>query len=142
MIIEAEKEHIPIIAIMLHEMYAELFPAHAVSDINIYINEVVKMFNDIKTRVFIDDSFKGFIQVRDETEPIAPTMIRIHGVRVYIRLEYRKTRLLAEFYAKLFKEFPDGDILGVTEIHSEHIAVLDKRHTRIANMYKLNRGTK
>jgi len=142
MIIEAKQEHIPTIAIMLHEMYVELFPAHAISDMNVYISEVVKMFNDINTTLFIDDSFKGFIQVRDETELMTPTLIRIHGVRVYIRLEYRKTRLLAEFYAKLFKEFPDGDIIGVTEINSEHIAVLDKRHTRIANMYKLNRGKK
>jgi len=139
MITEAKQEHIPHIAVMLHSMYNELFPAYAMQDINIYINEVVKHFNDSRDTVYVDDKLRGFFIVRDETEALAPTMLRYNGLRVYIQKEYRKTRLLAEFYAKLFEDFPIGDIIGVTEIDSEHIAVLDKRHTRIANMYKLSR---
>jgi len=135
----AEQKDIPILAVMLRDMYCELFPAHALTDINVYITEVVKHYNDSRDSVYIDSTARGFFIVRDETEAAAPSLHRYNGIRVYIHKEHRKGRLLAEFYARLFKDFPDGDILGSTEIDSEHIAVLDKRHTRIANVYKLNR---
>lgn len=139
MIIEAEEHHTLDLARMTRDMYKELFPAHAVSDLRVYINEVTNSFDSPKDTIFIDSELKGFFIVREETEAMAPTLVRYNGFRVYIAKEYRKTRLLAEFYSKLFETFPDGDILGVTEIHSQHIAVLNKRHVHIANVYKLRR---
>jgi hypothetical protein len=139
MIIEAEKEHIPHLALMLAEMYHELFPAHASTNMNEYITEIVNHYNNPKDTVYIDSELRGFFIVRDETEAIAPTLKRYNGIRVYIKEEHRKGRLLAEFYARLFEDFPDGEILGQTEINSEHIAVLDKRHEAIAKVYRLKR---
>jgi len=139
MIIKAEKEHIPILALMLLAMYKELFPLDASSNTDDYVSQIVEHFNDPRDVIYLDDKFRGFFVVRDETEKIAPTLHRYNGIRIYIKKEYRKGRLLAEFYARLFKDYPDGDILGVTEINSEHIAVLDKRHERVANVYKLRR---
>ena len=142
MILKAEVSHLAGLALLLRAMYKELFPDHAVDDINVYISEMVKNFNCPKTTTYVDDYFRGFFQVRDETEAMTPTCKRYHGIRVYIIPEERKGRLLKEFYDRLFTDFPDGDIIGVTEITSEHIAVLEKRHKRIANMYVLNRGTR
>ena len=139
MIIEAKKEHIPHLAIMLATMYHELFPAHASTNMSDYITEIVTHYNNPKDTVYIDSELRGFFIVRDETEAIAPTLKRYNGIRVYIKDEYRKGRLLTEFYARLFEDFPDGAILGSTEIASEHIAVLDKRHELIAKVYKLKR---
>jgi len=141
MIIEAKEKHIITIAQMLAKMYQELFGTKANTDFNVYISEVINHYNDSRDTVFIDDKLRGFFIVRDETEVLAPTLKRYNGLRVYIEEKYRKGRLLSEFYSKLFEAFPDGDILGSTEINSEHIAVLEKRHTRIANVYKLNRKT-
>ncbi len=138
----AKQEDIPLLAVMLHRMYVELFEAQASEDMNVYISCIIDHFNDSRDRVYIDSQGRGFFIMRDETEALAPTMKRYNGLRVYINEDSRKGRLLSEFYARLFEDYPDGDIIGVTEINSEHITVLDKRHTRIANMYKLNRGKK
>ena len=140
MIIRAEQEHIPLLAFMLYTMYKELFGDKAEDDINVYISEIVNHYNNPRDTVYIDSSFRGFFIVRDETEAIAPRLKRYNGIRVFIKPEFRNTRLLAEFYAKLFEDFPDGDILGQTEIDSKHIAVLDKRHELIAKVYKLRRN--
>jgi len=135
----AEKEDIIILSVMLSNMYHELFGADASDSVDDYINTIVAHFNDCRDTIYIDNLGRGFFIVRDETEAIAPNLHRYNGIRVYIQEEHRKGRLLAEFYARLFEDFPNGDILGQTEIDSEHIAVLDKRHTRIANVYKLRR---
>ena len=139
MIIRAEQEHVPLLAFMLYTMYKELFGDKAEDDINVYISEIVNHYNNPRDTVYIDSSYRGFFIVRDETEAIAPRLKRYNGIRVFIKTEFRNTRLLAEFYAKLFEDFPDGDILGQTEIDSKHIAVLDKRHELIAKVYKLKR---
>jgi hypothetical protein len=125
---------------MLAEMYQEVFPANCSTRMNDYITTIVEHFNDSRDTVYLDSEFRGFFIVRDETEIIAPTLKRYNGIRVYIRKEFRKGRLLTEFYARLFEDFPDGAILGSTEIDSEHIAVLDKRHELIAKVYKLRRA--
>lgn len=139
MIIKAEKKDIKVLALMLANMYKELFQADATNDFKVYLEVIDGHLASNIDHVYMDDKGRGFFIVREETEPMTPSLRRYNGIRVYISEEYRKTRLLAEFYAKLFEDFPDGDIIGVTETNSEHITVLDKRHTRIANMYKLNR---
>jgi len=139
MIKQATEKDIPFLATMLAEMYHEVFPAHYSTDLNTYVSTIVEHFNNPKDTIYIDSQYRGFFIIRDETESIAPTLIRYNGIRVYIKKEYRKGRLLTEFYARLFEDFPDGAILGSTEIDSEHIAVLDKRHELIAKVYKLKR---
>jgi len=128
------------IALMMRDMYQELMPDDAVDDPRAYLYEVIRHNHSSKDTIYVDDESRGFFIVRDETEPMAPTLHRYNGIRVYIRPEHRHGSLLARFYKQLFKDFPDGDILGVTEIESQHIKVLDKRHTLIAKVYKLNRS--
>ena len=139
MIIKATEAHIKPLTLMLADMYYELFGADVSTSIQDYVKVIAGHFADPRDTVYIDDKLHGFFVVRDETEIIAPTLHRYNGIRVYIHKEHRKGRLLAEFYARLFEDFPNGDILGSTEINSEHIAVLDKRHIKIAHVYKLNR---
>lgn len=124
----------------LRFMYMELFKDKAVEDIYPYISMVNRHIDNDKDEIFIDDKHRGFFIVRDETEAVAPTVRRYNGIRVFIHPEHRKGRVLLEFYNKLFSTYPDGDILGCTEINSEHIAVLDKRHELIAKVYKLTRS--
>jgi len=139
MIIKATQEHIAPLTHMLANMYAELFGADASTNVEDYLAVIIGHLDSKRDTVYIDSELRGFFIVRDETEIIAPTLRRYNGIRVYIHKEHRKGRLLAEFYARLFEDFPDGEILGQTEINSEHIAVLDKRHKLIAKVYKLNR---
>ena len=123
---------------MMIALYTEMIPAHASTDELVYRREVMRHIMDKRDTIYI--AKHGFFIVRDETELIAPTLHRYNGIRVYIEPEHRHTRLLANFYKRLFEDFPDGDILGSTEINSEHIKVLDKRHTLIAKVYKLKRS--
>ena len=134
----ADESDTPELAAMLKEMYLEIFPDDAVDDKRVYYRAIIDHFRDDRDTVYLEDG-KGFFIIRDETEPMAPTKRRYNGIRVYIRPEHRHSFLLAHFYKRLFSDFPKGDILGVTEINSKHIQVLDKRHTLIAKVYKLER---
>jgi len=133
----ATKDDILFIATMMMALYKEVQPDHYSRDIDVYISQVIKHMHLPTDTVYVAEG--GFFIVRDETEPMAPTLHRYNGIRVYIDPAYRHSSLLARFYDRLFTDYTDGDILGVTEINSEHIKVLDKRHTLIAKVYRLNR---
>ena len=126
-----------VLSVMLSDLYHELMPDHATDDMCVYRLEIAKHLTDDRDSIYIAEH--GFFVVRDETEDMAPTMRRYNGMRVYIQPEHRHSSLLARFYKRLFKDFPDGDIMGITEIHSKHIAVLDKRHELVAKVYRMNR---
>ena len=140
MIQEATKSDLFIVAEMLQAMYLEMRPDYAVEEFNIYVGEVLRCYNDPKQTIFIDSSYRGFFIMQDETEPMTPGMKVYQGTRVYIKPEFRKSKLLKTFYEAMFEHYPDGDILGVTIVGSEHIQVLNKRHELIANVYKLRRN--
>jgi len=127
------------IATMMMALYKEIQPDHYSKEEVVYLEEVLKHLDDPRDTVYIDNDDRGFYIVRDETEPMSPTLHRYNGIRVFIYPEHRHSSLLARFYDRLFKDYPNGEILGVTEIQSEHIKVLDKRHTLIAKVYRLNR---
>ncbi len=124
---------------MLYALYKEIVPDYATHDMGVYRTTIIQHLNNKKEYVFIEEG-RGFLVLRDETEPMAPEMYRYNWMRVYIKPKYRYTKLLAKFYKFIFKEFPKGDILGATEMNSPHIKVLDKRHECIAKVYKLNRS--
>lgn len=128
------------LALMLKAMAHELAPDNAIDDFDVYLAEVFKYMNDETMTVYISDTRRGFFMVKDDSEPIYKDLKRYIGTKVYIKEEYRKTRLLKDFYDVLFRDFPDGDILGLTEIDSEHIEVLNKRHELIAQVYKMKRS--
>jgi len=136
----AKEEELSIVANMMRSMYVELWPDHATTDLEVYLDEVHDHFNSDKDFLYVDEKYRGFFVVRDETEPMTPELHRFNGLRVYIHPHYRKSPLLALFYSHLFQEFPDGEILGMTDINSEHIPVMEKRHELIAKVYKLNRS--
>jgi hypothetical protein len=125
------------LAVMLRDLYKELMPDDALDDLRVYRLEIMKHLTDDRDIIYIEE--RGFFMVRDETEAMAPTLRRYNGIRVYIQPEHRHSSLLARFYKRLFTDFPDGDIMGITEIHSEHIKVLDKRHELVAKVYRMNR---
>jgi len=126
------------LAEMIHALYAELDPLHVSGTPRVFIDEAVRCLEDPKQFVHITD--KGFFIVVDETEAMTPTKLVYNGTRVYVKPEFRNGRVLKEFYDIMFDKFPNGTIVGVTDINSKHIAVLEKRHTRIANVYKLERN--
>lgn len=136
----AIKKDIIDLASMMYKMYAEVYPTQVATDGKIYITEVVRCMNDPKQVIFIDDELRGFFIMVDETEAMTPNMKVFNGTRVYVAKEHRNGRVLHEFYETMFKAYPEGDILGLTEINSRHIRVLEKRHTRIANLYRLKRS--
>ena len=127
------------LADMLQDMTRELWPEYANPDLNVYRREIMKHLWSNKDKIFIDDEYKGFFIVRDETEPMTPKRKILNGLRVYIKPEYRKSRLLKQFYDTMFNEYPDYEIWGLTEYHSEHNKVLLKRHEPVAIVYKLKR---
>jgi len=126
------------IATMMMKMYKELMPNDASDDELVYRECVAQALASDLDTIYV--SKFGFFQVRDESEPMLPNKKRYNGVRVYIEPEHRKGFLLASFYKRLFKDYPNGDILGMTESNSEHIDVLDKRHIEVARIYILRRS--
>jgi hypothetical protein len=134
----AQLEDVGHLAKMMMSMYKELQPDYASNDDMVYRQSIIdSIVNPLET-VYVHEH--GFFIVRDETEPMMPTLNRYNGIRVYIEPEHRKGFLLASFYKRLFNDFPDGDILGMTESNSEHIKVLDKRHIEVARIYILKRS--
>ena len=126
------------VANMMMSMYKELMPDDASDDILVYRECVAQTLTSDKDTIYVHEH--GFFQVRDESEPMTPNKERYNGVRVYIEPEHRRGRLLANFYKRLFEDYPTGDILGMTESNSHHIEVLNKRHIEVARIYILERN--
>ena len=127
------------VAELLEAMVAEVFPDHYQPNQLRYVEGITQhlMMGDT---IYVDNELNGFFIIKDVTDIVTPSLVLYEGVRLYIKPHKRNGKLLAEFYAKMFEDFTDGEIIGITEIESKHIPVLEKRHTRIANVYKLNRS--
>ena len=134
----ATSKDILTVARMMMALYKEIQPQYATDDLEVYAMEVRKHIQSPTDTLYVAEG--GFFIVRDETEPMTPNLHRYNGIRVFIAPSYRNGSLLARFYDRLFTDFPNGEIMGITEINSEHIKVLDKRHTLIAKVYRLNRS--
>ena len=124
-----------ILAKFLKDMYDELFDNNS-QDLKVYVEMADRYIKDCF--VFTDENYKGFYIIKDSTIPALPIK-RWEGLAVYIKPEYRKTKLLANFYNHMFKSF-EGDILGFVEPSSDHLNVLKKRHTLVGHIYILNRS--
>ena len=127
------------VAILLKRMTVEIAPEYAAEHDGVYWHFVMDAINDETTHVYIDDEYKGFFIIKDEVDPTMPDYHRYVNTKIYIKPEHRKTRLYKQFWDRLLADFPEGDIIGVTEINSPHVPILEKRHERIANVYKVNR---
>ena len=137
-----EEDTLPI-ATMLKKMTIEIMPEYASDDDSVYWGFIYDALEDDNTYVYVDDYYRGFFIIVDDIDPTLPDYHRYINTKIYIEPEYRKrSRVYKQFWDKLYEDFPDGDIIGVTEINSEHIPVLEKRHERIANVYKVNRSNK
>jgi hypothetical protein len=139
MIRRARPEDTIPLAIMLKSMYCELFPEHAVEDDRAYFEEIRKQLDDEKVYTYVENNYKGFLIIRDETEDLTPTLHRFNLLRIYIKPDFRKSRTYWRFYKKVLEDFPDGDVLGMTEANSEHNIHLRKRQEVVATIYKLRR---
>lgn len=124
-----------LLASFLKAMYNELQPDSA-KDFQPYVDMAEKyLANDY---CFTDNKHRGMFIMKDESVPALPTRLW-NGVAVYIKPEYRKSRLLKEFYAYMFDNFK-GTIMGYTEVNSEHNKVLLKRHNLLGYVYEMNRS--
>ena len=134
---EINGHSIAIVASMLYAMYHEMRPDECSKDESDYL----KVAEDylLAYDVIIETEGKGIFIMRNENDPLTPNVIQWFGLVVYIKPNYRKGKLLKLFYDYLFANY-EGNILGVTEINSEHIKVLDKRHTCVAKLYRLTRS--
>lgn len=139
MIRKADITDVKQVSEMMMDMTMEVSPEYASHNILDYRQETLNHLTRETDQIYVEDD-KGFFVVRDEVECTTPTLHRIVGMKVYIKPEHRNGFLLANFYKKLFEDYPNGDIMGVTEIASKHIPVLDKRHDHIANVYRLRRS--
>jgi hypothetical protein len=138
MVRKASTKDIYALAEMLQEMAREISPEHAAKNPATYLKEVQNYLEDETLTVYVDDGLRGFFIVKDDFDAVFPTLRRVIGTKVYIKPKYRHTHILKRFYDKLFEDFAEYEILGLTEIDSPHIPVLEKRHKRVANVYVLN----
>ena len=127
------------IANMLKRMAIEILPEYASDDDDVYWNEVFKYMRDPEYYVYVDHKYRGFFMVKDDIDPIYEDYHRYIFTKIYIYPEYRGGRVYKNMTEKVIEDFKDGDVIGVTEINSPHIHTLEKRHERIANVYKLNK---
>jgi len=134
---ELNEHSINVVASMLYAMYMELKPEDCSTDPSDYL----KVAEDylLAYDVIIETEGKGLFIMRNEDDPLTPKLVQWFGLVVYIKPQYRKGKLLKDFYDYLFANY-EGNILGLTEINSEHIKVLDKRHTCIGKLYRLTRS--
>jgi len=124
-----------LLATMLKEMYTELQP-EASDNFSLYL-ELAENYL-VNAYCFTDEANRGMFIMRDESVSVLPNKLW-NGVAVYIKPEYRKTKLLKEFYTYMFKRF-EGTIMGYTEVNSEHNKVLLKRHKLLGYVYEINRS--
>ena len=128
------------LATMLKRLAIEMLPEQASDDDDVYWNEIFKYMRDPEYHIYVDDKYRGFFMVKDDSEAIYPDYHRYIGTKVYIYPKYRNTLVYRDMFNKMLEDFTDGDILGLTEIDSPHIPILEKRHERIANVYKIKRS--
>jgi len=121
---------------MLHDMYNEVQPLIASQEIQKYKELTKQHFkNDF---VYIDEDNRSVLIMRDVSSPVLKQKL-YDGVSVYIKPQYRKTKLLKEMYDFMFKNF-QGTIVGYTDVNSEHNDVLIKRHKLLGYFYEIYRG--
>lgn len=126
-------ENLTEVAKLLKAMYFEL-DSLSYKEEAIFWKELA-MLHLTRDTVLINEA--GLFIMRDETLPVHKEKVW-NGVSVYIKPEYRHTRVLKDFYTYMFDNFK-GKILGFTEVNSPHNKVLLKRHKLIGYVYVLNR---
>ena len=135
-IIMATEEYLPELAQMYRDMYLELMPEQCKKDIQSYIDRMKYFIKNYD--VWVDTQLRGFFAIKEITDPITPNKILYDGMSVYIKPEYRKTKLLYYFYNCMFDNYK-GDIIGFVAPNSEHLKVLKKRHKLLGFNYILER---
>lgn len=119
---------------MIYDMYHEVQPSLATNDIEKYKQLLNNHFkNDI---ILIDDKERSFFIMRDESSIVLNQKIW-NGVSVYIKPQYRKSRILLDMYKYMFENFK-GTIIGFTDVNSEHNKVLQRKNKILGTVYILN----
>jgi len=121
-------------------MVTEVFPKDASDDYEVYHSEILRNMADPNIVILIDSHHKGFVMVRDDTEALTPTLKRYNIIRAYIEPNSRGSRIYIKMMREIEKRFKDGDIIGMTEINSNHIPILVKRQELIAMVFKFRKG--
>ncbi len=139
MIRKMKLQELPQVAEMLRAMTIEVYPKYyskILADYSWALHEHIINGDTI----YVDDDLRGFFVVRVATDSVTPSLVMYEAVRLYVKPEFRHTKLLYNFYERMYEDFTDGDIIGITDINSKHIPILEKRQERIANVYKITRS--
>jgi hypothetical protein len=129
------------LAHLLRDMYKEVFVDSALSDIVIYRNEVLKCLKDQTCTVILVNETIGFAMIRDDTELMTPTLKRYNITRVYVKPECRGGRAYTTMKNWIATNFSDGDVIGMTEVNSNHLPILLKREEVVAVVIKMKKET-
>ncbi len=122
------------LAFMLRSMTEEVFGKYASKNSIAYTNTIKRHL--IKDKIYVDDKLRGFAILEDATEAITPNLKRIIISRAYIKPSERNKTVYGRIYHKIISDYADYDIVGMTEINSPHIPVLDKHQELIAKVYR------
>jgi len=135
----ADLSDLSVLTEMLMAMYEEVFPDDAVDDELVYRQEVVECLIDEKYVVILVDDNKAFAMIRDDTELMTPTLKRYNITRVYVKPEHRGGRAYATMKNWVAENFSDGDVIGMTEVNSNHLPILLKRDEVVAVVMKMKK---
>lgn len=122
------------LAYMLRSMTEEVFGDKAAKSPIAYTNTIKRHL--IKDKIYVDGKLRGFAILEDATEAITPNLKRIIISRAYIKPSARNKTVYGRIYHKIISDYPDYEIVGMTEINSPHIPILDKHQELIAKVYR------
>lgn len=125
-----------IIADMQKAMLNEVFGDKSSDNIEDYRRECLKEISDPLNVYLLDEDINGYVKLRDVSSPLVD-MQRWDLQEIYIKPEKRGSRLYAQFRDYLRENFK-GDVVGMTEISSNHIPMLMKHQELIGMVFKLN----
>jgi len=123
-----------LIASLLFNMYNEVDINNSSKNIEDYKNLALSHID--KDFVFLYSNKALFI-MRDVTSPVINKKLW-DGVSVYIKPEYRNTKILSKLYKYMFANF-EGTIIGFVNAGSNHEEIVKKRNKKLGCIYELNR---
>lgn len=130
---QATLQDLPLVSELLLAMYMELYDSTELK-----LQEFTNLAKQhILESVVLIYEEKAFFIMQDKTPCVLRTKMW-SGISVYIKPQYRHSRILKELYEFMFSNF-EGTIMGYTEVNSAHNKVLLKRHKLLGFVYELNR---
>lgn len=136
-IYQASIKHLELVSTMLYSMYTEVEPELASKSFPDYVELGKEHLKNDDVYLYED---KAMFIMRDISSPVINRQMW-DGVSVYIRPNYRNTKILSELYKYMFDNY-QGTIIGFVEPNSKHYNIVSKRNKLMGYLYQLNRPKK